>query len=233
MDEKLESIISNLGGREIGIDETFRFHCTQCGKCCIHREDILLNPRDIYNMSRELGISTQELFERYCETYVGDDSRVPIVRIKPKGHVKRCPLLKDRKCLVHQSKPSVCAMFPIGRFLQVADAEGNMKDISAEDVQYIFTRPDCGDATESHTVREWLETFEIPLQDEFYIKWQKVIIETSMVFRKLEKTVRPHIMGMAWQACLGVLYLNYDTGQDFMPQFDVTAKSFQELLHKL
>ena len=72
MDEILQNIISNLGGKEIGIDEEFKFHCTECGKCCIHREDILLNPMDIYNMSRELGISTQELFGRYCETCVSE-----------------------------------------------------------------------------------------------------------------------------------------------------------------
>lgn len=35
MDENLKKIISNIGGKEIGIDETFRFHCTECGKCCI------------------------------------------------------------------------------------------------------------------------------------------------------------------------------------------------------
>ena len=64
MDEILKNIITNCGGRQIGMDEEFKFHCTECGKCCIHREDILLNPRDIYNMCRELGMSTQELLGR-------------------------------------------------------------------------------------------------------------------------------------------------------------------------
>ena len=62
--------------------------CTCCGKCCTHREDILLNPRDVYNMSRELGMSPEKLVKKYCEVYAGEDSRVPIVRVKPKGHVK-------------------------------------------------------------------------------------------------------------------------------------------------
>ncbi len=115
MDETLKNIISSLGGREIGIDGTFKFHCTCCGKCCTHREDILLNPRDVYNMSRELGMSPEKLVKKYCEVYAGEDSRVPIVRVKPKGHVKRCPLLKDRKCMVHKSKPSVWGIveFPL------------------------------------------------------------------------------------------------------------------------
>lgn len=233
MDKKLKNIISNLGAKEIGLDDSFKFHCNQCGKCCIHREDILLNPKDIYNMSRELGMSTEELFGRYCETYVGDDSRIPIVRIRPKGSVKRCPLLRDRKCMVHKSKPSVCAMFPIGRFLQVGDAEGNIRDVTVDDVQYIFTKPDCGDDAESHTVREWLEAFGISLQDEFYIKWQKIIVETSMTYRKLEMRVSPHVMQLAWQACFIELYLNYDTEEEFMPQFEDNVQSFHGLLQEL
>jgi len=233
MDERLKNIMDNLDSIQIGLDDPFKFHCTCCAKCCIHREDILLNPKDIYNMSKELGISPEELFKKYCEAYVGDDSRVPIVRIKPRGSVKRCPLLKERKCLVHKSKPSVCAMFPIGRFLQAGDTEGNIKNISVEDVQYIFTRPDCGDTTESHTVREWLGYFGIPIKDEFFIKWQKVIIETSISFRKLEKKVSPHVMELAWTAAFAGLYLHYDMEKEFMLQFEENAQNFQELLHKI
>ena len=83
-------------------------------------------------------------------------------------------LLTSAKCVVHKSKPSVCTLFPIGRFLQAGDAEGNIKDISVEDVQYIFSSPGCGDNAESHTVREWLGHCGIPIEDEFFIKWQKV-----------------------------------------------------------
>lgn len=233
MDKILKNIISNLGGKQIGLDDSFKFHCIECGKCCIHREDILLNAKDIYKISKELGMSTEGMVDKYCEVYVGENSRIPIVRIKPKGSVKRCPLLRNRKCLVHKSKPSVCALFPIGRFLQIGDAEGNMEDITENDIQYIFTEPNCGDSIETHTVRDWLEFFGIPLQDEFFIKWQKITIKTSIVFRGLERKVTPSVMQLAWQACFAELYLHYDTGQEFMPQFEEKVQSFQGLLHKL
>lgn len=90
-----------------------------------------------------------------------------------------------------------------------------------------------GDDAESHTVREWLEAFGIPLQDEFYILWQKIIVETSMAFRKLEKKVSPHVMELTWTAAFAGLYLHYDTGQEFMFQFEENVKNFEELLHKL
>lgn len=47
MDNRLKNIVENYDSMRIGMDDTFRFHCTMCGKCCIEREDILLNPYEI------------------------------------------------------------------------------------------------------------------------------------------------------------------------------------------
>ena len=54
MDTRLKEIVDNFEKMKIGVDEPFKFHCTMCGKCCINREDILLTPKDLYNMSKEL-----------------------------------------------------------------------------------------------------------------------------------------------------------------------------------
>ena len=47
MDNRLQYIAENLDAMTIGVDEPFKFHCDLCGKCCIHREDILLNAKSI------------------------------------------------------------------------------------------------------------------------------------------------------------------------------------------
>ncbi|MHB8061742.1 MAG: YkgJ family cysteine cluster protein [Ruminiclostridium sp.] len=136
------------------MNETFRFHCTQCGKCCINREDILLTPKDLYNIAKEFGMSTQDVVKTYCETYIGDSSRIPLVRLQPKGSIKRCPLLKDQKCSVHRVKPVVCAIFPIGRCIRVDSDHFNSSGIKGCQTEYIFTDPGCEDKSETHTVRE-------------------------------------------------------------------------------
>ena len=48
----IKELKEQLGYEEIGLDDTFTFHCTQCGKCCIHREDILLSPKDLFNIAK-------------------------------------------------------------------------------------------------------------------------------------------------------------------------------------
>ena len=231
MDDRLQKIVNNFEHMKIGLDDTFKFECKMCGKCCIHREDILLNPKDIYNMAKELNLKTGELVEKYCEAYIGPDSRIPIIRLLPRGSVNRCPLLKDRKCMVHSSKPTVCAMYPIGRCITLLGKTA--ADIDS--IQYIFNKPDCkgSDGSETHTVREWLETFGIPVVDEYFIKWQRIAMDMGSAFREMEKKISEETMLMLWNAAFISLYLHYDTEQDFMCQFEENAQKFTELLHSV
>ena len=57
MDPRLKTIAENLDSWKLGLDDSFQFHCTTCGKCCIDREDILLTPRDLYNASKALNLA--------------------------------------------------------------------------------------------------------------------------------------------------------------------------------
>lgn len=151
-----ENIAEELERHTIGLDDTFRFHCTACGKCCINREDILLNSRDLYRIAKHLNSTHLDVYRGYCESYIGSNSHVPIVRLKPKGNVKRCPFLKDRKCVVHDAKPGVCAIYPLGRYMKIDSSEYTQGSIENPIVQYLLQPAECGDNSKVHTVREWL-----------------------------------------------------------------------------
>ena len=102
--------------------------------------------------------------------------------------------------------------------------------ITVDQIQYIFTDPGCGDDTETHTVREWLGAFNIPIEDEFFIQWQKAVTESGVIFRKKEKIISQNIMQMLWSATYIGLYLNYDTEQEFLPQFEDNAQKVFKFL---
>lgn len=222
MDNRLQYIAENLDSMLIETDEPFKFHCDMCGKCCINRDDILLNAKDVYNMAKELQMEPLNMVETYCETYIGDSSRIPIVRIKPRGSIRRCPLMKNHKCSVHKAKPTVCAMFPIGRCIQM-DAKKDDTKFTTSDSKYIFTNPGCGDDSETHTVREWLNEFGIPLEDEFFLTWNQLISELGGIFRKGEKVLSEDGMNTVWNLTFVKIYLNYDLSMEFMPQFEKNA----------
>ena len=127
-----KELLDNLENWTIGIDETFQFHCTKCGKCCLDREDILLNPRDMYKIAHYLKIPPHEVLKKYCETYIGNSSRVPIVRLKPIGKRRRCPFLKNSKCVIHAAKPSVCAIYPLGRYTKYDKDSDTADNVSGQ-----------------------------------------------------------------------------------------------------
>lgn len=231
MDERAKRIMADMEKHKLGPDDTFKFSCRMCGKCCIHREDILLTPRDIFHMSKELVIKPEELVDKYCEIYIGPDSRIPIVRIQPRGRVMRCPLLKERKCMVHKAKPTICAMFPIGRGLVVAGKDAG--SLKPEDTVFFFTNPECGDDSQEHTVREWLEEFGIPVKDDFFISWQKTLVELGNNFREMEKKADAQVMALLWNVTIYSLYIDYDTGQDFQQQFERNSQKIISVVNDI
>lgn len=232
MDQRLKHIVDNFDKMKIGADEPFKFHCTQCGKCCINREDILLNPIDLYRAAKELKMTPEKFIEQYCETYLGNDSKMPIVRLLPRGSIKRCPLLKDRKCSIHNAKPTVCAMFPIGRVVQIEANAKNHKPVTADQIQFIYTYPGCGDNMETHTVREWFGEFGIPIEDEFFLRWQTVISILSPLLRRCIEQFSTETADKIITLTYIKLYLDYDMSKEFMPQF-IENTSFIEKLMKL
>ena len=59
-----EEMFQDIESMTVGLDDTFKFHCDQCGKCCTHWDDIILSPMDIFKMARELKKSAKESWLR-------------------------------------------------------------------------------------------------------------------------------------------------------------------------
>lgn len=219
MDPRLEKIVKNFNSMKRDVNDTFKFHCKQCGKCCINREDILMSPLDLFKASRELKITPVDFVNLYCETYLGSTSRMPIVRLLPKGSIKRCPLLQDRKCMIHNSKPAVCAMYPLGRAVRFDKDAFEKYELPPINIEYIINPIECGDDSETHSVKEWLESFGIPIDDEYFIKWQSTISYLSPRIQKLEKELKLSLINKLIDILYIKLYLDYDIELDFFPQF--------------
>lgn len=225
-----EEMFRELESMTIGLDDTFKFHCDQCGKCCTHREDIILSPMDIFKMAKELKISTVDFYHEYCVFNIGEHTRMPIVRLASEGKDTHCVMLKNHRCSVHKVKPAVCAMFPLGRYMSFEKDDYNAESIDTSKVKYLLQPLECGDESETHTVREWLNGFDINLEDEAFVQWQKAISRFSSKFKELEKKQDMLTMMEIWFVVRVSLYLQYDTSKDFLPQFDCNVENLLKLL---
>ncbi len=218
--EGIEELETNL----LDLDFEFRFKCRRCGKCCIHQDMIIFNARDIFNIAKKKGMTMQQVVEAYTEVYIGRNSRIPIIHLLSNGPKGACPLLENGRCSVHDCKPTVCALFPLGRVALNSKDGQPLKEGETPEVKYILNDHSCGSAKKVNTVRSWLAKFGIPEQDEFYLLWNKVLMSLAPAVMKLEEEkVSEPVLEMLWGAIYETLYLHYDTSQEFMPQFQAVA----------
>ena len=231
MNERIKNAMESIENRQLGLNDTLPFSCTHCGGCCVHQEELLLNPLDLFRLAKELEITVEQWLDQYGECYIGEESRMPILRIRPQGETRRCPLLKNNKCSVHKAKPSVCGLYPLGRSVRyVLDELGN-PDMEKSKVMYFHGGCFGGSQNGHQTVREWLEEFHLLESESFFILWSQVVAETSMFLRKLEKmTTNQDLVCMAWDMVCMMLYIQYDTKKEFAPQFDRNVQQLRKII---
>lgn len=212
------------------LDDTFTFHCTACGKCCIHRNDIILSPEDLFRIAKFLDMSPESIVKTFCHIYIGDNSRIPLVALKPRGNVQRCPFLENRKCSIHPAKPTVCALFPLGRMIMTDGTKEN-RDVQ---IRYFCQDTACGDYSQAHKVGEWLKESGIPADDPFYYIWQgKAVFVLTRLFKKAEKSCSPIVLEKMWNVIILVLYYHYDIQKEFFPQFEKNWETAEKMLRML
>lgn len=194
------------------LDDSFQFRCKQCGQCCKHREDILVSPHDLFRLAQHLSLTPEQVIEQYCIPYIGETSRLPVVILKAVGTEKVCPFLHENCCSVHAAKPTVCALFPLGRAAQLDEAR-------APEILYFFNEPPCDARDEKHTVRQWLEDFGLTDSGVWFLAWQKALAYLIPTVCAAEEKTPEQGIALIRNFLFYLLYLDYDVAGDFLPQF--------------
>jgi len=195
----------------------------------------MLTSRDAFNIATMLGLTHKQVIEKYCEVYIGQDSRIPIVRLMPKGVNKVCPLLINDRCSVHSHKPVVCALFPLGRVMTSEEAPKELGFGKPGEIEYVLTNAPCGTHRTKQKVRTWLEKINLPVRDEFFIKWNKVVFTLMTSMQKYEKIdgITGNALEMLWGGIYMALYVDYDTQREFRFQFEANIAKILGILAKL
>ena len=204
-------------------DDTFSFGCEMCGNCCRNRDEpIMLAGYDVFRVSKTLGIETHKFFEKYTEWYIGENSNLPIIILKER-YDGSCSLLRKGKCMVHDNKPIVCAIYPLGRMF-VAGKEESFGYFKQDN--FCENRKDT-----KHTLEEWLNQFNIRDWDEASILWSKTIMRSTMAVKDLEKD--SNLFKGLVAVMLNVFYIAYDIDRDYLPQFKENIEKMEGLFEKL
>jgi len=84
-----------------------KFECTQCGACCKWEGVVVLTPKDIDKLVKNLNIDKEKFLKDY--TKIQNKNRV----LSNKPNSNTCVFLKKNKCSVWDDKPKQCTDYPI------------------------------------------------------------------------------------------------------------------------
>ncbi|SLM46526.1 conserved protein of unknown function [Nitrospira japonica] len=86
-------------------DSAFSYACHACSRCC-HDKVIRLNPYEVDRLAMNRGITTTEFLSRYTES-----NGTSLRRVEEGA----CVFLSRQGCGVHEDRPLVCRLYPLGR----------------------------------------------------------------------------------------------------------------------
>lgn len=205
-------------GRLYGLNDMVRADCNDCpgcSSCCRGMGDsIVLDPRDMFQMSLGTRKSPQELLETYLELQVAEGIILP--HLKLEGEAEACPFLDGRgRCRIHAFRPGICRLFPLGRIYE------------NREVKYFLQIHECPKANKGKVkVKKWLDVPEAKQYEQFVLEWHCFLLDLQEEMeQRQEDTFQKEINLLL----LRLFYLYpYEPENDFYRQFrDRKDKAWQ------
>ncbi len=180
--------------------------CTGCSECCRVVEDtILLDPYDIYQLERRLGVGFEALMDETVRLTVVDGVIQPHLYVRPEG--EGCIFLgKDGRCTIHDSRPGFCRMFPMGRIYEDGD------------FRYFLQVRECAYPNKTKVkLKKWLGIPELGRYEQFVKDWHFFL---KRVQRTVEEAENDTVIKRVNLFVLNQFYVKpYDTKEETGPGF--------------
>jgi len=198
-------------------EDTFEFGCGACGGCCRNQDekDNMVSGMDIFRIAKTMGCTTEEVIKKYMTVGVGNGTKLPVVYLRVRDD-KSCIFLRKGKCMVHDTKPIKCAIFPLGR--AIAD-DGNKQSMMYFKSGY---KCKCGVKKESQTLQEWLNEMHVSELDSMSYAWNK-LMKTAL--RVMNGVYDDEL----FLATLFELYINFDITQPYEVQVNKNIETLNSV----
>lgn len=245
MDKEFEKRMKKQFGKDTRVlkddNDTFEFSCYACGKCCKNRtgkDSIIVSAYDFYKLRKYYNLSIDDLMENHIDYSIGSNSGLIILYLKNHKDAfgnNVCTFLRkfcsSYKCIVNDNKPTICALYPLGRVAQL-----NMSDEDEKPrLSYIFTG-ECNNKnkpnSKTHTIGDWVKDREKEEEifitvSEFTSKALKYInlknfFDSDLIDEKSKELIHNLIFTL--------MYFEYDLDKEFLPQYIENTDTLLEIL---
>ncbi len=182
--------------------------CVGCSKCCQSDmgESITIDPYDMWMLTRGTGKSFPEMVEHEIEISLLDGLILPHMNMK-----QGCRFLNaEGRCSIHPYRPSICRLFPLGRYYEKGD------------FKYFLQVHECEKKNRSKVkVEKWIDIGPIEDHTVFVRKWHNFLV---LARKKVGEAKDPHQIRNFMLFILELFYVTDYGEEDFFPQFDRRLK---------
>jgi len=134
--------------------------CAGCSSCCQDMgESIWLDPYDVFQLTKNLGKTMEELLMKEIEFHVEEGLILP--NLKMIGDVPQCAFLNEEgRCSIHAFRPGYCRLFPLGR------------NYDEDKLTYFVLKDACPAPNKSKVkINKWLSIPNIRDYEKFLVEW--------------------------------------------------------------
>lgn len=181
--------------------------CKGCSYCCEQMGDtIILDPYDVYNLTKGLSTDFSSLLGKYVELTVVDGLIAPHILISDKSGA--CGFLSDEgRCNIHSFRPGFCRLFPLGRIYE----DGTFS--------YFIQKDECPKPNKTKVkIKDWLGIDELSSYEKYILSWHDLLKRMQGIVK--DEGDEEMAKNMSIVLLKVFFYAPYDTNEDFYSQFE-------------
>ena len=194
--------------------------CHGCFACCQKMgQSIVLDPLDIYRLTKHLNVSFEQLLADKIELNVVDGLILP--NLKMSGTEERCAFLNEEgRCSIHQFRPGICRLFPLGRYYN----NGSF--------QYFLQIHECKKENRTKVkVKKWIDTPDLKQNEKYILEWHDFVIELQE--QLMEMTDESYSKKINLFVLQSFFVEPYDMQTDFYIQFENRLAKTKAVIQQL
>lgn len=150
--------------------------CEGCSACCRGMgNSVVLDPYDVWRLEKGLGVPFAQMIGKQIMLSVVDGLILPSLNMENETEV--CPFLnKEGRCSIHQFRPGICRLFPLGRYYH------------DRGFSYVLMTGECKKENRSKVkIEKWLGEPDIKSYEQFVLRWKEIQEQTR---EQIQKTVQ-------------------------------------------
>lgn len=229
--------------------------CRGCSWCCQEMgESVVLTPFDLYELTTHLGKSFDELMEDKIELYMTDGMVLPNLKMTARrmpeagktveADVPRessgfpesskfpesCGFLTaEGRCGIHDFRPGLCRLFPLGRNYEIREIETVAGVQEVKGFQYFVVKDSCPKLPGTKVkIEKWLGIPNLKKNEAFLTQWHYFCKDFQEKMQELLTAGEDAQVKKINLSMLELFYRKpYEKRRDFYEQFEERLRGYQ------